>query len=243
MEKPKTRFYVEKTSFWVEGMVILMVLAAAFQVVGCWGLWSDPFFVATQIALPALSFLLFALLVSLLGKKALWLSALPVLGAIGFYALRFWNAGDMIVTVAGIVFCALALVLYLGTVFHLIRTKWLLVVLFAIPFGYRAFYRDVKLLQDLDHPVSFAAGMQEMSLLCVVLGLFLLSLGMRKYVKERKDKDAAAPAAENAPAPAAAVAPAAAPLVEAAPAPLEAEALPAVAEPVNTDEKSDSGEV
>ena len=243
MEKPKTRFYVEKTSFWVEGMVILMVLAAAFQVVGCWGLWSDPFFVATQIALPALSFLLFALLVSLLGKKALWLSVLPFLGGVGFYALRFWNAGDMIVTVAGIVFCALALVLYMGTVFNLIHTKWLLVILFAIPFGYRAFYRDVKLLQDLDHPVSFAAGMQEMSLLCVVLGLFLLSLGMRKYVKERKDKDAAAPAAENAPAPAAAVAPAAAPLVEAAPAPLEAEALPAVAEPVNTDEKSDSGEV
>ena len=250
MEKPKTRFYVEKTSFWVEGMVILMVLAAAFQVVGCWGLWSDPFFVATQIALPALSFLLFALLVSLLGKKALWLSALPVLGAIGFYALRFWNAGDMIVTVAGIVFCALALVLYLGTVFHLIRTKWLLVVLFAIPFGYRAFYRDVKLLQDLDHPVSFAAGMQEMSLLCVLLGMLLLSLGMRKYVKERKNKETAEPAADApAVAPAAAAIPAPAPTPVPAPAPApapaapEAEALPAAEEAAETEEKNESAEI
>ena len=214
MEKPKTRFYVEKTSFWVEGMVILMVLAAAFQVVGCWGLWSDPFFVATQIALPALSFLLFALLVSLLGKKALWLSALPVLGAIGFYALRFWNAGDMIVTVAGIVFCALALVLYLGTVFHLIRTKWLLVVLFAIPFGYRAFYRDVKLLQDLDHPVSFAAGMQA---------------------------PAVAPAAAAIPAPAPTPVPAPAPAP--APAAPEAEALPAAEEAAETEEKNESAEI
>ena len=66
MDKPKTRLYAEKTSFWVEGMVILLVLAAAFQVVGCWGLWSDRFFIITQIALPALSFLLFALFVSLL---------------------------------------------------------------------------------------------------------------------------------------------------------------------------------
>ena len=244
MDKPKTRLYAEKTSFWVEGMVILLVLAAAFQVVGCWGLWSDRFFVITQIALPALSFLLFALFVSLLGRKALWLSFLPFLGGVGFYALRFWNAGDMIVTVAGIVFCALALVLYMGTVFNLIRTKWLLVILFAIPFGYRAFYRDVKLLQDLEHPVSFAAGMQEMSLLCVVLGLLLLSLGMRKYVKETKNKDAAPPAAESVPAaaPAPAPAPAAAPVVEAAPAPVEAEALPAAAEPVNTEKQADSGE-
>ena len=242
MDKPKTRLYAEKTSFWVEGMVILLVLAAAFQVVGCWGLWSDRFFVITQIVLPALSFLLFALFVSLLGRKALWLSVLPFLGGVGFYALRFWNAGDMIVTVAGIVFCALALVLYMGTVFNLIRTKWLLVILFAIPFGYRAFYRDVKLLQDLEHPVSFAAGMQEMSLLCVVLGLLLLSLGMRKYVKELKNKDAAAPAAESSPAAAPAPAPAAAPVVEAAPAPVEPEALPVAAEPVNTDEKTDSGE-
>lgn len=240
MDKPKTRIYAEKTSFWVEGMVILLVLAAAFQVIGCWGLWSDQFFVITQIALPALSFLLFALLVSLLGKKALWLSFLPFLGGVGFYALRFWNAGDMIVTVSGIVFCALALVLYMGTVFNLIHTKWLLVVLFAVPFGYRAFYRDVKLLQDLEHPVSFAAGMQEMSLLCVVLGLFLLSLGMRKYVKERKNKDEGVPAAENTPA--AAPAPAAAPLVEAVAAPVEAEALPTVSEPVNTDEQGNSGE-
>ena len=199
MDKPKTRIYVEKTSVWVEGMVILLLLAAAFQIVGCWGLWSDRFFVITQIALPALSFLLFALFVSLLGKKALWLSFLPFLGGAAFYALRFWNAGDMIITVVGIVFCALALVLYMGTVFNLIHTKWLLVILFALPFGYRAFYRDVKLLQDLENPVSFAAGMQEMSLLCVLLGVLLLSLGMRKYIKERKNKEQAAPAAESAP--------------------------------------------
>ena len=79
-----------------------------------------------------------------------------------------------------------------------------------------------------------------MSLLCVVLGLLLLSLGLRKYVKEPKNKDAAAPAAESAPA--AVPAPAAAPAVEAVPAPVEAEALPAVSEPVNNDEKTDSDE-
>ena len=230
MDKPKTRIYVEKTSFWVEGMVILLVLAAAFQIVGCWGLWSDQFFVIAQIALPALSFLLFALFVSLLGKRVL---LLPFLGGVAFYALRFWNAGDMIVTVAGIVFCALALVLYMGTVFNLIHTKWLLVILFAIPFGYRAFYRDVKLLQDLDNPVSFAAGMQEMSLLCVLLGILFLSLGMKKYLKERRNKEQAAPVAESAP------------VQEPAPipAPAEPEAIPAPAEPVSAEETSDSSVV
>ncbi len=186
MENTRIKFYTEKDSFWVHSASILLAMAMVFQFIGCWGLWGDRFTVLTQLLLPLGSYLLFVLLLNLLGKSALWLTVLPFLGGVAFYGLHAWNAESKLVMVIGITYCVLAIVLYSGTVIALIRTKWLLLPLFAIPFCYRAFYRDVLLLQDAENPVVFADGMREMSLLCVLLALTLLTLGMKKLVKERK---------------------------------------------------------
>ena len=84
----------------------------------------------------------------------------------------------------------LATVLYVGTVLSLIRARWLLVLLFAVPFLYRAFYRDVLILQNVEQPATFASGMREISLLCVLLAMTLLALGIRKRSRDRKGKEA-----------------------------------------------------
>lgn len=47
----KTSFYVERKSLLVQLSVICMLLSAAFRAVGCFGLWSDRSFMATQIVL------------------------------------------------------------------------------------------------------------------------------------------------------------------------------------------------
>ena len=218
MQKGRIKFFLDKKSFWAHSATLLLCLATAFQIVGCWGLWTDRFYALTQILLPVASFLLMVLLISLLGDKALWMSFVPFFGALAFYGVQAWFAEDRIVMMIGIVYCVLAAVLFCGTVFSLIRTKWLLVLLFLLPFGYRAFYRDVLLLQNLGQPVSFADGMREMSLLCALLAMVLFSLGMKKRVKERRRKEtepvpapAAAPAQESAPAPVQEPAPAPAP--------------------------------
>ena len=210
MENPKIKFYADKKSFWAHSASVLLVLAIVFQVIGSWGLWTDRFFAVTQILLPVLSFFLFVLLLSLLGEKALWLTALPFLGGLAFYGVQAWYEENRIAMVIGIAFCVLAAVLYLGTVFSLIRTKWLLALLFVIPLAYRAFYRDVRLLQNLAEPVPFAAGMREMGLLCVLLAMTMLAIGMKKRVRERRKKEAepqsegpvSTPAAAPDPAPA-----------------------------------------
>lgn len=236
MDNPRIKFYVEKNSFWAHSASILLGMATVFQFIGCWGFWDDRFTALTQLLLPMASFVLFILVLNLLGKQALWLSFLPFLGGVGFYGLQAWNAEDKLLMVIGVVCCVLAAVLYCGTVFSLIRTKWLLVVLFGAPFCYRAFYRDVLLLRDLENPVHFADGMREMSLLCVLFALTLLSLGMKKLVKERKKKGAEQPETPTAPA---AVPSAPAPV---APAAAPVEAAPVEAAPVEAAPSEDSAE-
>ena len=56
--------------------------------------------------------------------------------------------------------------------------------LFGLPFLYHIFIEDLPALGDTANPVSFSGGMQEMSVLCIMLGLFCLSLSMKKSLVE-----------------------------------------------------------
>ena len=207
MDRDRIKFYIEKDSFWAEGAVILMGLAIVFRLIGCWGLWTDEFFAITQIALPVVSGLLFILLLVLLGKHALWTTALPVLLGVAFFIVKAFTFESTVHTVLCVLLYVLVAILYVGTVFTLIRTKWLLVPLFGLPFLYHIFVEDLRALQDTAHPVTFAAGMQEMSVLCIMLALFFTACGMKKKVKEpkasrkkdKKDEESAPEKAEEQP--------------------------------------------
>lgn len=189
MKKEKTKFYVEPEGFPAQCAVILMALAIVFRLIGCWGLWSDRYYAITQIALPVASGLLFIVLVLLLGKHALWTTSLPVLMGVAFFILKSFGFESKLHTVLCILLYILVAVLYVCTVFALIRTKWLLVPLFALPFLYHIFVEDLAALRDTAHPVTFAAGMQEVSVLCIMLALLFLSLGIRKKKPELEDAD------------------------------------------------------
>lgn len=201
MEQERIKFYVEKNGFWTHYATVLLVLAAVFQFLACWGLWNDRTVLLTQMLLPCASYLLFALLLTFFGQAALWTTALPYLAGIAFCGGQVWFTEDRLLLILTLVYCVVATVLYLCTVFCLIHTKWLLVPLFGLPFLYRAFYRDVLLLQHNGESVSFAAGMREMSLLLVLLALTFTALGMKKLVKERRLKTSAYDLAGKPPAP------------------------------------------
>ena len=224
MKEARIKFYVERTGFWTEAALIFMALSIVFRVIGCWGLWNDRYFLMTQIILPIASGLLFILLLALLGKHALWTTFLPVLGGVAFFvlkALSFENTTQMLLC---LLLYAVVAIVYCGTVFTLIRTKWLLVPLFLLPFCYHVFVEDIARLRDTVNPVTFTAGMQEMSVLCIMLSLLFTALAMKKLVKEPKNplpasKEPAAgvPAGpEETPAPAVGseIAPEAAPVEE-----------------------------
>ena len=106
-----------------------------------------------------------------------------ILGAV-FFIIKSLGFESTVHTVLCILLYAAVIALYSGTVFGLIQTKWILVALFGLPFLYHIFIEDLPALGDTVNPVSFSGGMQEMSVLCIMLGLFCLSISMKKSMVE-----------------------------------------------------------
>ncbi len=184
--KEKVKFSVERTSIGVHAMIILMALSAAFRIIGCWGMWTDRNFLVFQICLPILSALLMILLAWLFGRRALWMTVIPVFLGVVFFIVKSLGFESQLHTVLCILLYIVILGVYCCTVFGILKTKWFLVPLFGLPFLYHVFVEDLAALRDTANPVSFAAGMQEMSVLCIMLGLLFLSLSMKKTVQEQE---------------------------------------------------------
>ena len=184
MNTERVKFYTERNSFGVQAMIILMALSIAFRLIGCWGLWNDRSFALAQITLPIGSALLLMVLVWLFGRRALWMTFVPVILGAVFFIIKSLGFESTVHTVLCILLYAAVIALYSGTVFGLIQTKWILVALFGLPFLYHIFIEDLPALGDTANPVSFSGGMQEMSVLCIMLGLFCLSISMKKSMVE-----------------------------------------------------------
>lgn len=179
----KISYYVERKSALVQASALVMLFSAVFRLIGCWGLWNDKTFAVTQIFLPLACNLMFILLVLTLGRRALWTTALPVLLGVVFFIIKSFGFDSIIHTVLCIFLYLVVAVLYIGTVFGVIRTKWLLVPLFGLPLLYHIFIEDLAAMRSANPP-SFQAGMQEISVLCIMLSLLLLSIAMKKKQPE-----------------------------------------------------------
>ena len=186
MTRKKVKFSVEPNSFGAQAMMILIALSIVFRIIGCWGLWEDRNYLAFQICLPILSALLMILFVWLLGRRALWITVIPVFIGVVFFIIKSLSFESQLHTVLCILLYIVVLVVYFCTVFGIFKTKWFLVPLFGLPLLYHIFVEDLAALRDTANPVSFAAGMQEMGVLCIMMGLLFLSLSMKKTVLEKE---------------------------------------------------------
>ena len=139
----RAKFYVQKDSRWVQAAVILMIMSAVFRLIGCWNRFGDSYFAVTQIALPLCCNLLFILVVLTMGKRFFFLSSVPVLLGVVFFIIKSFGFTSWLHTLLCIMLYVLVAVLYTSTVFGFIRTKWLLVPLFALPFLYHVLQADL----------------------------------------------------------------------------------------------------
>lgn len=196
----KIKYTVDKKSFFGHSAVLLLVMSAIFRVIGCWGLWNDTVFAVMQLLLPIACCLLLVLCISFLGKKGFFLSCVPVvLGAV-FFIFKSFGYESKIQLVLCVLLSLIVAVIYTGTVIGSIHTKWLLPPLFGLPFIYHVFVVDLPALSNVEQPVTFSAGMQEMSVLCIMAAMFCLGLGLKKVVIEKETTILAEPAvAESAP--------------------------------------------
>jgi len=233
----KIKFWIDKTGFFAECAMIFLILAAAFRFFGCWGMWSDRVNYIMLTLLPIVCCVLLTLCVLFLGKKGFFLSFIPVLLGVVFFVYKALSTyTTWVPIVVNVLLCMVAAVLYTATVFGWIPTKWLLPPMFGLPFLYRLIVKDIPALSNMENPVTFAAGMQEMSILGILGALFCIGIGLKKEVKQRARKAAKeqpAPAAEPVEAPAA---PAVVPTAEPIPAPAQETAVSTAESPVLSDE-------
>ena len=176
----RVKFFVEQEGWATQAAIIFMALSAVLRLIGSVGRWGDTTFATAQIALPLISNLLFILFLVLFGRKALWTTAMPVLGGVAFFIIKATAFPSWLHMFLCILLYLLVAILYVGTVFGLIRTKWLLPPLFGLPFLYHVFVEDLAALRDKANPVSFSDGLMEMSVLCIMLALFFTGIAMKQ---------------------------------------------------------------
>ena len=228
-ESGRTRFYLDKTGFFAESAVILLAMAIIFRVIGCIGMWSNRVDAIMLVLLPVLCCLLLILCIVLLGKKGFFLSFIPVLLGVVFFVFKSLGFESWMHTVLCVILYVVVAVIYTATVIGWIHTKWLLPVLFGLPFIYHVAVEDIPALIKTPESVTFAAGMQEMSVLCIMAALFCIGIGLKKRPPKQKKyrKEATEPVAEPVPVqPAASAQTAETPVIQAAAAMAEPEANP-----------------
>lgn len=194
----KIKFFIDRKSFCGRTAVASAVLAVIFRLIGSIGFWEDKTYMQFGLLLPVCACVIFALSVFFLGKRAFWTSAVGVLAGAVFFVFRLLREdtlGDEFVihdttgTVSSELWMALFLaayviiaVIYILTVFSAIKTKWIIAVLFFIPFAAHLYY-DYTILADRSIAVSAASMMNELSILTMLCGMFFASIGLKKAYK------------------------------------------------------------
>ena len=182
MERDKLRYSVSRKNIFVKLSALLMGLSALLRLFGYWGFWAnkDAAFIYTQIALPVLCNVLFIVIVLYMGKRLFSLTAIPVLLGVVFFIIKALGFDNILHTVLCILLYLVVAMLYTGTVFGVIRTKWLLVPLFGLPFLYHILVEDRNTLLANEKAMSLAEWLPEISVLCIMLALLLITCAMKK---------------------------------------------------------------
>ena len=159
---------------------IVSMLAFAFiipmHILGYADRLNRPAEAVTLVLFPVTSAFLMIVVMLKFGRKALWVSVFPVsLGVLGFvFKLMIDPRGTSLLHHASAIVLYLAIVaLWSLTVLYVIRTKWILALLFPVPFFKHIIMDDIPVLIGATPPISASAWMKEFSMLFFMLALSL----------------------------------------------------------------------
>ena len=180
----------EKQGFRIRrGHPAAIVSALAFaasiplQILGYAGQLRDPLVAVTVVGLPVLSAVLMIAVDLKIERKALWFSIIAVfIGVLGFaFKLGIDPRGDSLLHHASAIALYVAIVaLWALTVLYIIRTKWVLVILFLIPFLKHILVNDLPVLTGAAAPVGAATWLKELSMLCFMLAMSFCAASFEK---------------------------------------------------------------
>ena len=178
LKQERIKFQIQKESLFIKIAVILMAVSAGLRLIGCWGLWDNAFYTTTQIVLPICCNALFILSLLLSGKKYFALSSIPVILGAVFFIIKATEFVWWKMLISIIAYLATAF-LYSATAFGIVKTKWPLVPVFGIPLIVHLVY-DFGRLGDTVNPVTLSDGLQEISVICILLAMLCTAVAIKK---------------------------------------------------------------
>ena len=170
----RTVYYLPAVNLPVILAAVLMALSAGLRIAWAWGADLTAYRFWTQAVLPIAACLMALPIIFRDGGKRLYRTAIPVWLGCVFFALKALTFPSVVHTVLCLCLYALVAVLYTATVTGRIPTQRLLLPLFGLPLLYHIF------VEDMGREWTVRALLAEFSVLCIMAGLFCLSLAMEK---------------------------------------------------------------
>lgn len=183
MKTDKQGFRIDAGRPAAAASMIAFVFCIPLQIMGYADRLREPAVAVELVFLPALSALLMIAVILRHDQKALRFSSFAVgVGIIGFAFKLVMDPRE-----TGFAHHFLASVLYIGifvlwtlTVFYVIKTKWVLVLLFPIPFFKHVILDDIPVLLGTAAPLGASAWLKELCMLSFMLALFFFAVSLEK---------------------------------------------------------------
>lgn len=189
----KTKYFLDKKSFCGRAAFILLLIAVPFFGIGGINYFKDmaansvP--LVTEVALPAVACLLFALFIAVFGRKGFWTSFLPLmLGMIALMLLAFKENGVSLIGLGEVFICFLIVILYSCTIFGAIGTKFFAFAIIVVELAFKCVFQYWPLVSG-GTPVGAVRALGEVAWFFMILGFAFVTLGLRK--KNTLDKEKA----------------------------------------------------
>ncbi|MBQ7595469.1 MAG: hypothetical protein IJU45_02255 [Clostridia bacterium] len=176
-------FYVDYKSPAAIISMIAFALAVPFRLIGYADKILEPMYGITQVLLPVLCSVLMIVVLIKKGRDALWLSVIPVsLGVLSFIFKLFIDPRSVsfLHHAAAILLYLAIIVLWLLTVIYVIKTKWVLTILFILPFIKHIIMDDIPVLLGKAPAISSDMWFKELSMLLTMVALSFCAASFKK---------------------------------------------------------------
>ncbi len=176
MKNTAQRFYVDYKRPLAVLSMVAFALAVPFRLLGYADKITQPIYGVTQVLLPVLCSVIMIAVLIRKGKEALWLSVIPVtLGVLSFMFKLFIDPRSVsfLHHAAAILLYLAVIVLWLLTVLYIIKTKWVLVVLFILPFIKHVVMDDLPIFLGKAPMIPADMWFKELSMLLTMVALSL----------------------------------------------------------------------
>lgn len=177
---PRARAYViDPGGAWTCVSYVFMVLSSLLRLFYFLRVPQPPETHFLHLILPLAAITVFVCTVAFLGERTALPSAAGVLLGVIFFALKAQAFTPLHQTLCTILYAAV-IALYTLTVLGVLPTKKLLYPLFGLPFIYHLLVEDTQYYFFADPPVPVIEWLPEMSVLCIMAGLFFASVALQK---------------------------------------------------------------